>query len=87
MTVSFSVRMAQAQGMHVGGEQLGLPRKVVETRRSLWSQLYVLDRTIALALGRPNSINDRHCSFKESVNIWVDDMTNEEARLALPRND
>ncbi|KAG0649178.1 putative transcriptional regulatory [Hyphodiscus hymeniophilus] len=85
LTICFAVRMAQAQGMHVDGEQLGLPRKNVETRRRLWSQLYVLERMIALALGRPNTINDRHCGFTVAVNIWVDDMTNEQARVAVPK--
>ena len=84
LTSSFAVRMAQAQGMHIDGEHLQLPRKVIETRRRLWSQLYSLDVTIALALGRPNSINEKHCVFKEIDNIWVDDMSNEEAALAQP---
>jgi len=86
LTICFAVRMAQAQGMHVDGEQLGLPRKNTETRRRLWSQLYVLERMIALALGRPNTINDRHCGFTEAVNIWIDDMTNEDARQAIPKS-
>jgi len=84
LTGSFAVRMAQAQGMHIDGEHLQLPRKVIETRRRLWSQLYFLDVTIALALGRPNSINEKHCVFKEIDNIWVDDMSNEDAALARP---
>lgn len=84
LTGSFAVRMAQAQGMHIDGEHLQLPRKVIETRRRLWSQLYSLDVSIALALGRPNSINEKHCVFKEIGNIWVDDMSNEEAALAQP---
>ena len=86
LTICFAVRMAQAQGMHVDGEQLGLPRKNVETRRRLWSQLYVLERMIALALGRPNTINDKHCGFTVATNIWVDDMTNEDARHAVPKS-
>lgn len=72
--------------MHVDGEQLGLPRKNTETRRRLWSQLYVLERMIALALGRPNTINDKHCGFTEAVNIWVDDMNNEDAKQAVPKS-
>jgi hypothetical protein len=84
LTGSFAVRMAQAQGMHIDGEHLQLPRKVIETRRRLWSQLYFLDVSIALALGRPNSINEKHCVFKEMNNIWVDDMSNEEAAVAQP---
>ncbi|KAH0368907.1 hypothetical protein KCU65_g3744, partial [Aureobasidium melanogenum] len=84
LTGSFAVRMAQAQGMHIDGEHLQLPRKVIEVRRRLWGQLYFLDISIALALGRPNSINENHCVFKEMDNIWVDDMSNEEAASAQP---
>ncbi|CAD0094379.1 unnamed protein product [Aureobasidium mustum] len=86
LTGSFAVRMAQAQGMHIDGEHLQLPRKVIEIRRRLWSQLYFLDVSIALALGRPNSINEKHCVFKEIDNLWVDDMSNEEAASAQPLN-
>ncbi|KFY89985.1 hypothetical protein V500_05381 [Pseudogymnoascus sp. VKM F-4518 (FW-2643)] len=82
LTISFAIRMAQAQGMHVDGDQLDLPRKVTETRRRLWSQLYDLDRSIALALGRPYAINDRHCFMKQVENVWVDDMTDEQAENA-----
>ncbi|OBT83707.1 hypothetical protein VE02_08274 [Pseudogymnoascus sp. 03VT05] len=82
LTISFAIRMAQAQGMHVDGDQLDLPRKATETRRRLWSQLYDLDRSIALALGRPYAINDRHCFMKQVENVWVDDMTDEEAEDA-----
>ncbi|RDW60596.1 hypothetical protein BP6252_11979 [Coleophoma cylindrospora] len=85
LTVGFAVRMAQAQGMHIDGEELRLPRKAVETRRRLWSQLYYLDRSTALALGRPASINDRHCISREPRNIWVDNLNNEEAASAEPR--
>lgn len=84
LTISFAVRMAQAQGMHVDGEHLELPRKVVETRRRLWAQLYNLDRCISLALGRPYATNDHHCNVKLVENVWVDNMTNEEAVHALP---
>ncbi|KFY04328.1 hypothetical protein O988_00852 [Pseudogymnoascus sp. VKM F-3808] len=82
LTISFAIRMAQAQGMHVDGDQLDLPRKVTEARRRLWSQLYDLDRLIALALGRPYVINDRHCFMKEVENVWVEDMTDEKAENA-----
>ncbi|KAH7305255.1 fungal-specific transcription factor domain-containing protein [Stachybotrys elegans] len=72
LTSSFAIRMAQAQGMHVDGESWGLPPKVLETRRRLWSALYALDRSISLAIGRPYTINDRHCMKMNIRNIWVD---------------
>ncbi|KAH8678400.1 fungal-specific transcription factor domain-containing protein [Xylariales sp. PMI_506] len=84
LTVGVAVRMAQAQGMHIDGDELKLPRKVVETRRRLWSQLYYLDRATALALGRPPSINEQHCTSKEPRNIWVDNLSSEAADSAQP---
>ncbi|CAM1511917.1 Fc.00g094300.m01.CDS01 [Cosmosporella sp. VM-42] len=76
---SFAIRMAQAQGMHVDGESWGLPPKVLETRRRLWSSLYTLDKSISLAIGRPYTINDKHCMEMNIRNIWIDDKTADEA--------
>lgn len=82
LTSSFAIRMAQAQGMHMDGESWGLPPKVLETRRRLWCKLYCLDRSISLAVGRPYTIHDKHCMEMNIRNIWVDDMTTEEALAA-----
>ncbi|TPX12397.1 uncharacterized protein E0L32_006809 [Thyridium curvatum] len=79
LTTSFAMRMAQAQGMHIDGERWRLPRKETETRRRLWSHLYRLDKTIALALGRPFAIVDTQCLVKQASNVWLDDMDEEEA--------
>ncbi|KAI2677804.1 transcriptional regulator family: Fungal Specific TF [Penicillium roqueforti] len=85
LTISFAMRMAQAQGMHIDGEKWGLSRKATETRRRLWSNLYLLDKTIALALGRPYAISDHMCLIKAPDNIWLDGMSDEESSLATPR--
>ncbi|WQF84636.1 hypothetical protein CDEST_09650 [Colletotrichum destructivum] len=79
LTTSFAMRMAQAQGMHIDGERWRLPRKETETRRRLWSNLYMLDKTIALALGRPFAIVDQQCLVKQASNVWLDDLDDEEA--------
>ncbi|KAF6820049.1 transcriptional regulatory protein C1F7.11c 2 [Colletotrichum plurivorum] len=79
LTTSFAMRMAQAQGMHIDGERWRLPRKETETRRRLWSNLYMLDKTIALALGRPFAIVDQQCLVKQATNVWLDDLNDEEA--------
>lgn len=79
LTSSFAIRMAQAQGMHIDGESWGLPPKVLETRRRLWCTLYAIDRSVSLAIGRPYTINNKHCMEMNIRNIWIDDRTNEEA--------
>ncbi|KAF2174075.1 hypothetical protein M409DRAFT_62234 [Zasmidium cellare ATCC 36951] len=82
LTTSFAMRMSQAQGMHIDGERWRLPRKETETRRRLWSHLYVLDKTIALALGRPFAIVDQQCMVKRASNVWLDDLSDEDAGAA-----
>ncbi|KAK7746106.1 hypothetical protein SLS62_009566 [Diatrype stigma] len=82
LTTSFAMRMAQAQGMHIDGERWRLPRQKTETRRRLWSHLYTLDKTIALAIGRPFAIVDQQCLVKQASNVWLDDMNEDEAATA-----
>lgn len=77
LTTSFAMRMAQAQGIHIDGERWRLSRKETETRRRLWSHLYMLDKTIALAIGRPFAIVDQQCLVKRATNVWLDDETDE----------
>ncbi|KAI0594603.1 fungal-specific transcription factor domain-containing protein [Biscogniauxia sp. FL1348] len=79
LTTSFAMRMAQAQGMHIDGERWRLSRQKTETRRRLWSHLYTLDKTIALAIGRPFAIVDQQCLVKLASNVWLDEMSEEEA--------
>ncbi|PGG97078.1 hypothetical protein AJ79_09352 [Helicocarpus griseus UAMH5409] len=86
LTVGFASRIAMAQGIHVDGVRWGLPRKSTETRRRLWCHLYSLDRMIALALGRPYSISDAQCLTEEPENVWVDDMTDQDALQAVSQS-
>ncbi|KAJ5609938.1 hypothetical protein N7510_006657 [Penicillium lagena] len=79
LTISFAMRMAQAQGMHIDGEKWGLSRKATEIRRRLWGNLYMLDKAIALALGRPYAISDHMCLVHAPENIWLDDLTDEQS--------
>ncbi|KAF4302512.1 putative nuclear protein [Botryosphaeria dothidea] len=82
LTTSFAMRMAQAQGMHIDGERWRLSRKDTETRRRLWSNLYLLDKTIALSLGRPFAIVDQQCLVEKANNVWLDDMDDDTAASA-----
>lgn len=85
LTSSFAVRMAQAQGMHLDGESWGLPPKVLETRRRLWCALYSLDRSYSLATGRPYTISNKHCMQMNIRNVWVDELSEEDASRVLER--
>lgn len=85
LTVGFAARIGIAQGLHVDGEKWGLPRRSTETRRRLWCHLYTLDRMISLALGRPYVITDGQTLLETPQNVFVDDLTDEDADLAQPR--
>ncbi|UNI23017.1 hypothetical protein JDV02_008858 [Purpureocillium takamizusanense] len=74
LTSSFAIRMAQAQGMHIDGEIWGLPARALETRRRLWCKLYALDRSVALAVGRPYTIHSKHCMEMDVKNVCIDDI-------------
>ncbi|KAG6837432.1 hypothetical protein H0H93_009526 [Arthromyces matolae] len=64
-----AVRTAQALGLHRDGSTMGLDPPKVEYRRRIWSYLYHADRSYALVLGRPNSIQDDYTSTKTPWNI------------------
>ncbi|KAG6902225.1 hypothetical protein C0995_002857 [Termitomyces sp. Mi166 len=64
-----AVRTAQALGLHRDGSSMGLDASKVEYRRRIWSYLYHADRSYALVLGRPNSIQDDYTSTKTPLNI------------------
>ncbi|KAJ3570396.1 hypothetical protein NP233_g4431 [Leucocoprinus birnbaumii] len=64
-----AVRTAQALGLHRDGSTMGMDPSRVEYRRRIWSYLYHADRSYALVLGRPNSIQDDYTSTKMPSNI------------------
>ncbi|PPQ94026.1 hypothetical protein CVT25_009874 [Psilocybe cyanescens] len=64
-----AVRTAQALGLHRDGLGMGMPPTIVEYRRRIWSYLYHADRSYALVLGRPNSIQDDYTSTLPPSNI------------------
>lgn len=45
----------------------------------------MLDKTIALAIGRPFAIVDQQCLVKRATNVWLDDETDEGATTASER--
>ncbi|KAF8897583.1 fungal-specific transcription factor domain-containing protein [Infundibulicybe gibba] len=64
-----AVRTAQALGLHRDGSTMGMSPVDVEYRRRIWSYLYHADRSYAMVLGRPNSIQDDYTSTKPPSNI------------------
>ncbi|KAJ7591047.1 hypothetical protein C8J56DRAFT_934541 [Mycena floridula] len=64
-----AVRTAQALGFHRDGAAMGMEASAVEYRRRIWSYLYHADRSYALVLGRPHSIQDDYTSTQAPSNI------------------
>lgn len=60
ITLGLAVRIAQSIGLHVeeGNPSRGDTTLSRETNRRVWYSIFVLDRLLALQLGRPPSIGD-----------------------------
>ncbi|WWC63185.1 uncharacterized protein I303_105785 [Kwoniella dejecticola CBS 10117] len=82
--IGTAIRSAQAQGMHVDGSSWkGMTTKEAELRRRLWAQLYAVDRSISLFLGRPVCIQDNEFTTAEPSNMHDEEL--EEASTIFPR--
>ncbi|KAJ7276454.1 hypothetical protein B0H12DRAFT_23490 [Mycena haematopus] len=64
-----AVKTAQALGLHRDGASMNMEPALVEYRRRIWSYLYHADRSYALVLGRPNSIQDDFTSTLPPCNM------------------
>ncbi|KAK1676129.1 fungal-specific transcription factor domain-containing protein [Colletotrichum godetiae] len=56
--VGLGARMAIGLGMHASSTYEGLPADVSEKRKRLFFSVYMMDRVVSIALGRPFAIND-----------------------------
>ncbi|CAK7243801.1 MAG: hypothetical protein STHCBS139747_005329 [Sporothrix thermara] len=59
--VGRAIRNAQDLGLHRSPERLRLPEGERNTRRCIWWCLYILERQLCTALGRPLCIDDQDC--------------------------
>ncbi|KAK7458498.1 hypothetical protein Landi51_01321 [Colletotrichum acutatum] len=56
--VGLGARMAIGLGMHASSTYEGLPVDVSEKRKRLFFSVYMMDRVVSIALGRPFAINE-----------------------------
>ncbi|OHE98380.1 hypothetical protein CORC01_06376 [Colletotrichum orchidophilum] len=56
--VGLGARMAIGLGMHTSAAYEGLPADVSEKRKRLFFSVYMMDRVVSIALGRPFAINE-----------------------------
>ncbi|KAJ3503856.1 hypothetical protein NLJ89_g8242 [Agrocybe chaxingu] len=64
-----AVRAGQDLGLHRSPRRLLVGPLEKETRRKIWWGVYVLDRMLALALGRPLGVNDSDCDVELPVDV------------------
>ncbi|EJD53845.1 hypothetical protein AURDEDRAFT_110574 [Auricularia subglabra TFB-10046 SS5] len=74
LLVGQAVRTAQDLGLHRSPRQLRLKLVKKELRRKVWWSVYVLDRMLAVALGRPLGIEDVDCDVELPLAIDDDDL-------------
>lgn len=90
ITLGIAIRLAQALGLHMdfagGTRAWSYPLPVsqrIEIRRRVWYSLYVMDRLIALQVGRPPALSDS--GFSVSLPSNFDDVDHDwEADRAFP---
>lgn len=67
MSLGLAIRLGQSIGLHVNVEEPNVAEggthhdNYSESRARVWYCLYVLDRLLALQLGRPPAISDQDC--------------------------
>lgn len=72
--VGQAVRIAQDIGLHRSPRRLVIDSIEKETRRKVWWGCYILDRMLALALGRPLGIDDKDCDVELPVDVEDDNL-------------
>jgi hypothetical protein len=62
--IGLAMRTCIDIGLHRKSSELGMDGRTVQLRRRLFWTVYSLERTIAISLGRPFSISDRHIDIE-----------------------
>jgi hypothetical protein len=62
--IGLAMRTCVDIGLHRKSSEYGIDARIVQLRRRLFWTVYSLERTIAISLGRPFSISDRHIDIE-----------------------
>lgn len=86
--MGLAIRVGQSVGLHVKDSPDDSSNKdgkiIREIRRRTWYSMYVLDRLLALQLGRPVAINEADIS--RQLPSYTDDQGFEQANPATPQS-
>ncbi|PYI11883.1 hypothetical protein BO78DRAFT_381930 [Aspergillus sclerotiicarbonarius CBS 121057] len=67
--VGVAARMAIGMGLHTSSSYLNLPADVVEYRKRIFFSLYMMDRVVSMALGRPFAMHDDDIDIQPFTDI------------------
>ncbi|KAK1517052.1 cytochrome P450 [Colletotrichum costaricense] len=81
--VGLGARMAIGLGMHASSTYEGLPADVSEKRKRLFFSVYMMDRVVSIALGRPFAINEDDIDVTPFAVEYDSDVG---AQIDLPEN-
>ncbi|OJJ77021.1 hypothetical protein ASPBRDRAFT_140484 [Aspergillus brasiliensis CBS 101740] len=83
--VGVAARMAIGIGLHSASSYANLPSDVIEYRKRIFFSLYMMDRVVSIALGRPFAIHDADIDIEPFTDTTTtDDPTHNTTNLSIP---
>ncbi|RAK89045.1 hypothetical protein BO79DRAFT_265585 [Aspergillus costaricaensis CBS 115574] len=82
--VGVAARMAIGIGLHSSSSYANLPSDVVEYRKRIFFSLYMMDRVVSIALGRPFAIHDNDIDIEPFTDTTTTDDPTHTTDLSIP---
>ncbi|BCR99271.1 fungal specific transcription factor domain-containing protein [Aspergillus luchuensis] len=82
--VGVAARMAIGIGLHSSSSYANLPSDVIEYRKRIFFSLYMMDRVVSIALGRPFAIHDNDIDIDPFTDTGTTDDPNHTTDLSIP---
>ncbi|KAH8680268.1 fungal-specific transcription factor domain-containing protein [Ilyonectria robusta] len=73
--VGLAARIALGMGLHTSKTYEGLPHDVVERRKRVFFSIYMMDRVVSLALGRPFALHEDDIDVSPFADVDEEDVT------------
>ncbi|KAL7652476.1 hypothetical protein ACMYSQ_009757 [Aspergillus niger] len=82
--VGVAARMAIGIGLHSSSSYANLPSDVIEYRKRIFFSLYMMDRVVSIALGRPFAIHDADIDVEPFTDTTTTDDLIHTTNLSIP---
>ncbi|KAI2928461.1 transcriptional regulator family: Fungal Specific TF [Aspergillus niger] len=82
--VGVAARMAIGIGLHSSSSYANLPSDVIEYRKRIFFSLYMMDRVVSIALGRPFAIHDADIDVEPFTDTTTTDDLTHTTNLSIP---